>query len=887
MRIGSQIPSLLLLVAALFCAETSSLAQTDGSSESAAKLSVEETKFFESKIRPVLIRECYSCHSTKSQVKGGLWLDTKQGTIDGGDSGPAVVPGDLDESLIWDAINHDGFRMPPGKKLPDDVIADFKTWIEMGAPDPRVRQKTKVNSSISQADIEAGKEFWAFKAPEPTTVPSDTFEWAITDIDRFVSQQLGQNNLTPAPDASAATFLRRLSFALIGLPPSPRQVEWLEARWDGDREEAVSHIVDSLLAKPEFGERWGRHWLDVARYSESTGKELNTTYPQAWRYRDYVIDSFNEDKPYDRFIQEQIAGDLLPVKTDEQWAENLVATTFLAMGPKTLTEQNSLQFELDLVDEQVDVTTRVVMGVSVACARCHDHKFDPIPQTDYYALAGIFHNSTTHYGTLDTFQNRRPSNLLMLPVDDPNNPKKKLSKTQLAELNGKLGVAERELRRVQLERRNLRNGNGNSNSAQMSILEFARYGNEVASLKSVLNNYDKNGNPIAYTMGMQEKDRVKDVRLLERGEFDKPAQTVKRGFPQVMTDNAPSIKSSSSGRLELARWMGSEDNPLTARVMVNRVWQHMFGDGLVRSPENFGATGLRPTHPELLDHLAVEFMNEGWSIKSLIKKIAISRAYRVSSDFDQRAFEKDPENKFVWRYSPRRLDAEAIRDSLLKISGNLQSERPYGSLVTKLGDGVVRDGFVVSTSEEGRAPMGRVMRRGSEGPGSAMGNSLAVQVVPIEQPSSYRSIYLPVIRDGVYRAMSVFDFAEPSMVVGSRERSNTPDQGLFFLNNSFVIEQSDDLAKRIIAETSDRREQVEKVFALAYSRKATPGELRAAKSFFEDFELSRRSTSTRNRFERFRSRQAASTADGASTELEAFSAFCQAVFASAEFRYIN
>ena len=364
------------------------------------ELTPDQTKFFETKIRPVLIKECYGCHSNASgNVRGGLRLDTKQLTRLGGSSGPAVVPGDLDESLLFGAINHDDFEMPPSRKLPAKVIADFQAWIEMGAPDPRETKISEIRSSISGEDIEAARQnFWAYQRPVKRTPPvTATGGWAKTDIDRFVLARLEQASLPPAADAEPYQVLRRLCFDLIGLPPTPQQIQAFTARWQENPDRAIAQLADRLLESEQFGQRWARHWLDVARYAESTGREVNMTYPHAWRFRDYVIESFNADKPFDRFVQEQIAGDLLPAKTDEEWTENLIATTFLAMGPKNVNEQNRVQFEADLIDEQIDATTRVFLGMSVACARCHDHKFDAIPQTDYYAMAGIFGSATTYF----------------------------------------------------------------------------------------------------------------------------------------------------------------------------------------------------------------------------------------------------------------------------------------------------------------------------------------------------------------------------------------------------------------------------------------------------------------------------------------------------------
>ena len=684
--------------------------------------------------------------------------------------------------------------------------------------------------------------------------------------------------MKPSGDADPNTFLRRLSFDLIGLPPSPKQVDWFEKQWKKDKDQAVEKVVDALLDRPEFGERWGRHWLDVARYAESSGKEQNLTYPHAWRYRDYVIDSFNDDKPYDRFVQEQVAGDLLPVKTDEQWAENLVATGFLAIGPKTLTEQNGRQFELDLIDEQIDVTTRVVLGVSVACARCHDHKFDPIPQSDYYALSGIFKSMTTHYGTLNNFQNRRPSNLLIMPVEDLSDFDEKISKKELANLKQQLAEKQQELREMQRERRRARNGSNSDSNPRNAIVRVARLSAEVGSLQSKINAYDEEGNPYTYCMGVQTTDQPVNARLLVRGEFDKPSDEIPRGFPQVISNEPAKIDRDSSGRLELARWMTDESNPLAARVMVNRIWLHMFGNGIVRTPENFGATGQPPTHPELLDYLAVEFMENDWSVKSIIRQIATSRTYRTGSEFNKKSFELDPENKFVWRVEPRRLDAEVIRDSILKISGELDSTRPRASMVAKAGTAIVRDGTLVSPGAISAMSANNSMSMQGNQRGRLRDRMQSFQqqirsaISPIDQPVSYRSVYLPIIRDNVPRALEVFDFAESSMVIGKRETSNTPDQGLYFLNNEFVIAQSDAMAQRLARESTNVRDQIKSAFLLAYGRGPTKTELNAVETFYREFEPE---TSSRSRF---RARNA---------HMAKLSAICQSLMASAEFRFVN
>src|SRR6056297_1401016 len=377
---------------ALFSIALHAVAIVSAAAADADDSTPQQIRFFETKIRPVLVESCYRCHSNEGQgVRGGLSVDGRQGLLDGGDSGPAIVPGDLESSSLWRAINHDDVEMPPSGKLPESVIEDFKQWILMGAPDPRLAEIRVVPSGIGDDEIAAGRNQWAYTRPRRSPIPrhpDDT--WSRTNIDRFVFAAMRNNGLSPAADCDSDTLLRRLHFDLIGLPPHPDQIREFAAACQRDPEQAVAEVVDRLLDSHQFGERWGRHWLDVARYAESSGKEVDATFPHAWRYRDWVIDALNEDKPYDRFVQEQIAGDLLPASSDRQWADQLVATGFLAIGPKTLTEQNPRQFKADLVDEQIDTTTRAILGVSVACARCHDHKFDPIPQTDYYALAGIF-----------------------------------------------------------------------------------------------------------------------------------------------------------------------------------------------------------------------------------------------------------------------------------------------------------------------------------------------------------------------------------------------------------------------------------------------------------------------------------------------------------------
>ncbi len=844
-----------------------------------------------------MIRWTNSHSSQASNARGGLQLDSQRLIRMGGDSGAAIVPGDLEQSLLFNAIIHEDFVMPPKRKLSDEVIEDFRQWILMGAPDPRVTEIAEIKSSITEDDIQQAKaKFWAYQKPVRPTIPEVADDdWVRTDIDRFVLQRLEQAHVQPNEDAESYKVLRRLCFDLVGLPPSPKVVERFQEQWATDPDAAVANVVNRLLERPQFGERWGRHWLDVARYAESTGREVNMTYPHAWRYRDYVIDSFNNDKPFDRFVQEQIAGDLLNVKDDAQWSQNLIATGFLALGTKNVNENNSRQFAADLVDEQIDTTTRVFLGTSVACARCHDHKFDAIPQSDYYALAGIFQSTKTffgnppsQFGNLGDLQTRRHSSLILLPVEDPSPFDKKWSAQEMDEMRQQIGDLSQQLIQARRDR-------NNPNGAKSSLSMTVRLTSQRAALSAKLAVVDDNGNPRSYCMGVQDVDSPADARLLVRGEVDQWGQVVTRGFPQVLSDGATEISTNKSGRLELARWIGSDQNPLTARVMVNRIWQHMIGQGIVTSTEDFGVTGQAPSHPQLLDYLAVRFVQSNWSVKTIVKEIANSHVYRINSDYDEAKFDFDPNNTMLWRSNPRRLDAEALRDSMLAISGRLDLKRPRASEVAKAGFMRVRDGRLTDprqqvreATDRMRADFQRQPARGMGGsrsrrPGMFQGGSrdrfsrrpsmaqaqtarntiaqlLGTRELDV-QDARYRSVYMPIVRDEVPRSLDVFDFAESSMVVGTRESSNTPNQALYMMNNPFVIEQSEALANRLKKADGNLKQQIDTAFAMTYGRQPTAGERQATARFIGSMRKI--------------------------VDDQAMVLFCQSLFASAEFRYID
>jgi hypothetical protein len=812
------------------------------------KTSAEAVAFFEKKIRPVLVKECYTCHSGQNgkKVRAGLVLSTREGIRKGGDTGPAIVPGSPARSLLIKALSYSDpeLSMPPKKKLDAAVVRDFEEWVRMGAPDPR----TAVQVSSKNPDLDHGRRHWAYQPPKKAAEPKvKNTAWPRTEVDRFILAALETKGLTPVSDADRRTLLRRVRFDLTGLPPTPAEVEAFAADTSPD---AFKKVVDRLLASPQFGETWARHWLDVARYAESTGKTVNFNYPHAWRYRDYVIAAFNADKPYDQFIKEQLAGDLMKSDDPKVKAERLIATGFLAIGPKTLNERNGLKFELDVADEQIDVTTQAFLGVTAACARCHDHKFDPIPQKDYYALAGIFRSTETCYGTVRFINAQRTAPLLPLPKEA--NPVAAMPKQTDAER-----------RRVEDQIQNVRNA---MRRMRDPIQQFFASG-QISLLQARLDAYDAEGNPKLLAMGVRDKpagpasppsrvrfggpggftyDGTKTIALspvYTRGEPDQPSDSpVPRGTLRVIAQTPLKIDSTSSGRLELAEWIAGRENPLTARVMVNRVWLHLFGRGLVPTANDFGLAGRPPTHPELLDHLAHHFMDNGWSVKKLIEHLVMSRVYQLGSMTEAGAMEVDPDNTLLWRMAPRRLDAESLRDALLAVSGQLNTTSPVGSVVA----------------------------RGGEGPVARFGRGGDPIAAAVNDPrNTHRSVYLPIVRDKLPEVLTLFDGADPSLIVTDRPTTTVPSQGLFLLNNAFVIRAADMAADQLLKSNGTDSERIRKAFVRFFGRPPTAKELAGAEAFLK----------------RYQARLTKDRVSAPQPERESWSAFCQALFASAEFQY--
>jgi hypothetical protein len=753
----------------------------------------------------------------------------------GGDSGPVFVPGNNKDSLLLSALRHEDLEMPPKGKLPDQVIADFARWIKMGAPDPRDGKKV-ITTTV---DLEKGRQFWSFQPLEKSSAPrAKDPAWSRSTVDRLIAHRLKQEGLKPVDVATPESLVRRLYFDLVGLPPSPEDLaSWTKKLKLSQRDTALADLVDTLLDSPRYGERWGRHWLDVARYAESNGNSRNTLFPHAWRYRDYVIDAFNADTPYDRFLVEQVAGDLLPHDSTEEQNRNLVATGFLALGSKPVIKGKAGGFIPDIVADQIGVTSRAILGLTVACARCHDHKFDPIPTTDYYGLAGIFASSETLYGGGGNNMGGAPATGLHLLVEkDPVAMKAYLEwKAQVADLAGRIKVVGAEVNKLRPKRVKGQPAPKPTEEQKMQLAKLNRQRQQlVVQLKKLRASAV---DPPGSAMGIRESGRIVEVPVYIRGETAKGDPVARRLISVIAEDGTELFTSGQSGRLELAEWLASADNPLTSRVMVNRIWQHLFGTGLVRTPDNFGVNGDRPSHPELLDYLAAEFVEDGWSSKRMIRRLVLARAYQSSGDYHERNYESDPDNVYLWRQARRRLEAEAIRDAILAVSGSLVVERPEGSVVSSHGNALIQD---------------------------------ALTPDKIHQPSNHRSVYLPILRNGLPEVLSIFDVADPSLVVGQRTVTTVPSQDLFLMNSTFVVEKSQEFAQRVLKSSDQQEQRVTVAFQLALSRVPTSTEIDQALEFIQDA-----------------SESLAEQEGSEDVTLRAWAGFCQALFVSNEFRHVQ
>ncbi len=897
--------------------------------------------FYEKRVRPVFAEHCAKCHAADAEkIKGGLLLDTREGWLQGGDSGPALVPGDPENSLLIKAVRHTDkdLRMPTkDKRLPDTVIADLVKWVQMGAPAP-VGEKgegRKVKSEVAAIDYDKARQQWAYRKPVPPPLPtiSNPPSAISNPIDRFLHAKLQEKGLTFAPPADPRTLIRRITYDLTGLPPTPEEVEAFLRETISNRQSAISNLLDRLLASPHYGEQWGRHWLDTVRYADSldsrgSGKEGDIL--DAWRYRDWVVNAFNRDLPYDEFVTHQIAGDILAAR---EWdAAKVTATGLYAIGNWGNGDADKEKVYTDIVDDQIDVTSRTFLGLTLACARCHDHKFDPLTARDYYGMAGIFFSSRI----LAKFQGKGDGEKLarwpllspaqmaeraaaqkriaeidaqlagdLAPLtevkrdifekaglhawspkgaDNPSlvinttdaeqsfltiklpakavalhpGPKTAATVAWKSPLTGTVRISARlrdvdpncgdgitwEVRRageklgegkmdnggvvdfaerdvsvkagelVQLLLRPrgeytcdstqtdflIRGPDGTQWDLRDTLVHGAQQGHDgvwwvcagegahlggeepnrlaLEEEKKALNAKIANAD---FAQGLQEGgipatgyEGFHDARLHARGRYDRLGEAVPRSFPTLLTSAQPTI-AAGSGRLELARWIAGADNPLTARVMVNRIWQHHFGEGIVRTANNFGKLGTPPTHPELLDWLAVEFVKSGWSVKALHRLILGSAAYQQSSSRTATARQADADNQLFSRQNRRRLSAEELRDSLLAASGTLD-----------------------------RATAGPSLR---------------------DLTAPRRTLYVTTIRSDRATYQMLFDGADPNAIVEKRTDSVVAPQALWLLNHPFALAQTKALAARLLRETpDDDTVRLEWLYARLFTRPPTTEE---------------------------------------------------------------
>lgn len=771
---------------------------TDGANPPPA----DQVEFFEKKIRPIFAAHCYNCHSADTKPAGGLRVDDFDGLLTGGDEGAGIVPGRPDDSLVLQRVlSHNPKRRMPkeGDLLTETEISDLTAWISHGAAWPR--EQIPPNLGKIRADYGSLRtNHWAWQPlthPQVPTVANDT--WSRGDLDRFVLAKLKTNGLAPVGDADRSTLIRRVTYDLTGLPPTPAELDkFLDDKSTG----AFSNLVEQLLASPRYGERWGRHWLDVARYAESTGPSRNVPYPYAWKYRDYVIDAVNRDVPFNRFVQEQVAGDLLPAATPAERDRLNTATGFLALGVKDVNQRFKNRFIMDNVDEQIDVVTRSVLATTVSCARCHNHKFDPIPTTDYYALAGIFTSTEDCAGVrnkmggsgLDYYD---PTNLIKLN----DYVAAEVPKEKVAALQADLAAAKQQWDEIRGTPKGLALTNGVPFQRRFR-LKYEKLQSEFAALTD----------PVAQghaVHGVREAKVIGDTDVRIRGEAERHGPTVPRGFPTTfVVPDVPRIGTNESGRLELAQWLTSPQNPLVARVIVNRVWEHLFGQGIVTTVDNFGVMGDRPSHPELLDFLARSFMQNGWSIKQLVRTVVLSHTYQLGSESAANYATVDPEDRWLWRHAPRRLEAEEIRDGILATSGDLQLKP----------SGVPLANFL---------PMVEIRDNGEE----------SKKIHETADREQCRSVYLPLLRGVTPAALAAFDPVDQTLVSGQRESTTVPTQALFMLNSAFVGRQSLSLAERLLASRdASGYQRIQEAYELVLGRPPDRREASRARKFIAQYE---------------------------------------------------
>ncbi len=775
-----------------------------GYQNSSDEFSKFQIRFFENKVRPILESRCLDCHGNDpAELGGGLALISRASILKGGESGAAVDLKRLNESILLDAIHYGAYEMPPDGKLPNDEIGILTKWIEMKMPWPAATANRLLELEDSHAVPRVSKEtkaFWSFQKVQRPDLPEViNRDWVTNDIDRFVLARLEASGLKPAKPASKQALVRRLFYDLIGLPPTPVEVaEFVNDSGAG----AYETLVDRLLASPRYGEKWGRHWLDVVRYAESNSFERDGTKPFVWRYRDYVIGAFNDDKPYDQFLIEQLAGDEMENPTNE----SIIATGYYRLGQWDDEPADPRQALFDDLDDILATTSQAMMGLTLDCARCHDHKIDPIPTKDYYRMLAFFRN-VRRYGVRSRDSVRQASTQLLKKEESP--PQDvldafyaKVSKCEV-EMEEVLRVVKADLAPVELE--DFKHVENHERLIRIrldkKLISKERFDQYIRARNRLRHLIQDPPDFIRVLCVKEAGDQAPPTRILVRGNPHVPGELVQPGFVSVLSPPDPSIESrghSSGRRMALAKWIASEDHPLTARVMVNRIWQHHFGRGIVRSSNDFGFQGAKPTHPNLLDYLATEFVQSGWSIKSLHRKILLSSSYRMSNEFNALAYAKDPLNELFWRFDMRRLTAEELRDSVLSVSDRLNTAEMYGpSVFPKLSKEVLA---------------------GQSMPGNGWGRSN-------DPATRRRSIYIHVKRSLRVPLLEAFDVADTDTTCPVRFNTTQPTQALALLNSEFIHLEAAEFAKQIRQKHEKTEDQVAEILRRVLQRQPNQSEV--------------------------------------------------------------
>jgi Protein of unknown function (DUF1549)/Protein of unknown function (DUF1553)/Planctomycete cytochrome C len=786
------------------------------------RFSAEQLTFYEKDVLPLLKARCYECHG-EGKIKGGLRLTMRASILDGGDSGPAVSLDKPDESRLWQAINYKGgLEMPPKGKLPPKEIDTLSRWLKVGLPMP-AGALTKAPAAKGGIVTPESKNYWAYKPLQRPSVPEiRSLKSNIRNpIDNFILAQLEEKGLTPTPPADRVALIRRVTYDLTGLPPAAQEVDIFVK---DSSPNAYEKVVDRLLASPHYGEKWGRHWLDLVRYAETNGYERDGPKPYAWRYRDYVIKSFNDDKPYDQFIREQLAGDEVP----GYHPDAVIATGYYRLGLWDDEPADPAQARYDELDDIVATTAQVFLGMTMNCARCHDHKIDPIPQSDYYRLLAFFQD-VKHYSN----DRHVASSANMTDITPPERRsvyevELKQREVRLAELARLTTAIEDEaIKKMPAEDQRAAEGIDRPQVVEKVPLfldEPKR--EEYRKLRRELERLKTQATPSQVLALSVNRCLVSapETHVLIRGSPHAPGARVEPGFPQVLGASdphvpQPSADAKTSGRRGvLAGWIAAKDNQLTARVMANRLWQHHFGRGIVASSNDFGRFGTPPTHPELLDWLACEFIDGGWRIKRMHKLILMSSAYQMSSQANAAGLQADPANQLFWRFNMRRLTAEEVRDSTLMVSGKFNPKMGGASIYP---------------------PIPREVLAGQSRPGEGWGDS------PPDE-AARRSVYVHVKRSLLVPILSHHDQADTDSSCPVRYTTTVPTQALGMLNGDFTNEQAAAFAERLRQEApDDLAAQVRRAIRLTTGRCPAEDEVKKDVAFIVELRKKARLTNER------------------------------------------